>query len=270
LSERDPRRLTPSWREKIWGSTDLSPLFPPADRRIGEIWYTAPDFPLLTKFLFTSEKLSVQVHPDDAYAREHEGGRGKTEMWYVVRADPGAAVALGLTEPLPPDRLRQVALSGEIARCLNWVEVHPGDAIFLPAGTVHTIGPGLALCEIQQHSDLTYRFFDYGRSRPLHIEQAVAVARMERHHGPQEPEPFSHGGVDGETLVRCQYFTVDRLRVRTVVSYAPDAPGAQVLILLEGRGKLGGESYQRGDVFLVTSPLQWRPEEPTLALRTYE
>ncbi len=319
-----PLRLAPSWREKIWGSTDLRPLYGASDHRIGEVWFTfeentvtngpwagrtleqlmqrhgtalmgaawrdaglrrrsagekkaaveaagaGPYFPVLVKFLFTSDKLSVQVHPDDAYALEHEGGPGKTEMWYVLRADPGAAIALGLTEALAADRLREAARTGEIERYLRWLEVHPGDALFCPPGTLHSIGPGLALCEIQQNSDLTYRFYDFGRlgddgqPRALHIEQAVRVTRLEPHPGPLRPA--------GERLVECPYFAVDRLRRQAPAPYTSDPARMHLLIFLEGRGTLEGEPYGPGDVYLIPAGLgtfEWHPQEPTTALRAF-
>ncbi len=227
-----------------------------------------PYFPILVKFLFTSDKLSVQVHPDDAYALRHEDGPGKTEMWYILRADPGAAVALGLTERLSPDRLRRAAQSGEIERYLNWVPVRPGDVIFSPPGTLHALGAGLALCEIQQNSDLTYRFFDFGRlgddgrPRPLHIDRAVEVTRLEPHPGPQRPP--------GPHLVNCDYFAVQRLERRVTSCYQPEAARMHLLIFLEGRGALGDESYQPGDVYLIpasTPESDWRPSELTVALQ---
>ncbi len=146
-----------------------------AQKKIGEVWFEA-DLPLLVKFVFTSERLSVQVHPNDEFAAAHENSRGKTEMWYVLRADPGARLAIGFREAISRERLRESALSGEIEQLLNWIEVQAGDAFFVPAGTVHAIGGGLALCEIQQHSDITYRLYDYGRPRELHLDKAMQVA----------------------------------------------------------------------------------------------
>ncbi|MBI3667655.1 MAG: mannose-6-phosphate isomerase [Acidobacteria bacterium] len=310
-----PLRLAPSWREKIWGSTNLEPLFGPQDRQIGEVWFSfeqntvtngpwagetlaslmarhgaalmgeaglsnaaGPYFPILVKFLFTSDKLSVQVHPNDAYARKHEGGPGKTEMWYVLRADPGAAIAIGLTEALSGEELRRAALSGEIARFLNWVEVKQGDAIFVPAGTLHSIGPGLALCEIQQNSDLTYRFYDFGRldeqgkPRPLHVDKAVDVTEVAPYDGLQQPVSFIREGMEGETLAVCDYFAVERLRWLSHLPYAPDPARMHLLVFLEGSGMLGSEPYRPGDVYLIPAAMErfeWRPAAPTVALRAY-
>ena len=170
-------RVAPSFQEKIWGSTGLAPWFPNPENKIGEVWFDSPRLPLI-KFLFTTEKLSVQVHPWDEFAREHENSNGKTEMWYILRAGPAAKVAAGFREPISPETLRDGALSGTIEAMLNWVMVRPGDTLFIPAGTVHAIGAGLSLCEIQQHSDITYRIFDYGRPRALHLEKAMEVSSL--------------------------------------------------------------------------------------------
>ena len=172
---------------------------PFAGKTLGEAWpqmppewagtraYTTAAFPLLVKFIFPEEKLSVQVHPDDAYAAMHEqaaGGRGKTEMWYAVRARPGAEVLIGLKPEVTRESFVRAIADGTAEDCLVRVPVCPGDAIFVPAGTAHTIGPGLVLCEIQEQSDLTYRVYDYnrrdanGRSRALHIEKALEVMRF--------------------------------------------------------------------------------------------
>ncbi|MGH9654009.1 MAG: class I mannose-6-phosphate isomerase, partial [Bryobacteraceae bacterium] len=168
-----PVRLEPVFRDRIWGREDLRPLFPdaPQGRRIGEVWFE-PKTPhgLLVKFLFTSERLSVQVHPDDDYARRRHNSLGKTEAWYVLDAQPPGELAVGFREPLTPERLREVAQSGEIEQFLDWRKVSPGDLVFVPAGTVHAIGAGLTVCEIQENSDITYRLYDYGRGRELHLD----------------------------------------------------------------------------------------------------
>ena len=261
MSDRGPRRLEPSWREKIWGSTDLAPLFGKQQRQIGEVWFHVEHLPLLVKFLFTSDKLSVQVHPP-----------GKTEMWYVIRADAGAAIALGLTETLTPQRLKRAAETGEIVRYLNWAPVKQGDAILSPAGMLHSIGAGLALCEIQQNYDVTYRFHDFGRQRELHIDKAVEATRLAPHPGPQRPAPFRRGDLEGETLVACEHFVVERLRRASAMQYQPEARGVTWLIFVEGRGRLAGEPYQAGEVYLIqpgAEPFEWRSEAPTEALQAY-
>jgi mannose-6-phosphate isomerase len=197
-------QLTPVFKEKVWGSTKLEPLFPNSSVKIGEVWYEGiPDPPLLVKFLFTSEKLSVQVHPGDDYARRHHNSRGKTEMWYVLGAEQGAQVAAGFRQQLTAERVREAALSGEIEDLLQWFNAAPGDTFFIPAGTVHAIGAGLTLCEIQQNSDVTYRLYDYGRPRELHLDQSLEVADL----GPYEARQSPQNGV----LVSCPYFTTQKL-----------------------------------------------------------
>src|SRR5258708_3354328 len=127
--------------EKVWGSTDLLPWYPSSEKKTGAVWFEAC-LPLIVKLVFASERLSVQVHPNDDFAAAHEDSRGKTEMWYVMRADPGARLAIGFRESISRERLRESALTGEIERLLNWLEVQAGDAFFIPAGTVHAIGGG--------------------------------------------------------------------------------------------------------------------------------
>ena len=135
-------RLQPSLREKVWGRTQLSPWFPDSAEKIGEAWYlTGRELPLLVKLIFTSERLSVQVHPDDG----EDGPRGKTEMWHILAADPGATIALGFREPITRERLREATLSGEIEHLVNWVPVKAGETYFTPAHTVHAIGAGIVL-----------------------------------------------------------------------------------------------------------------------------
>ena len=153
------RRLNSFALEKVWGTPETEPWYPRGSGKIGEVWFEALEEPrLLIKFLFTSEKLSVQVHPPDSAK-----GPGKTEMWHVLRAAPDARVALGFERPVTADEARAAAVSGEIERLLRWYPAKAGDTFFVPAGTVHAIGAGLVLCEIQQYSDVTYRLYDYGR-----------------------------------------------------------------------------------------------------------
>ena len=237
-----------------------------------------PYFPLLSKLIFTTDKLSVQVHPDDDYALAHEDGPGKTEMWYVVHAAPGASIALGLTKRLTPDQLRDAARGGEIGDWLNWVPVHKGDTFLVAPGTLHSIGPKLVLCEIQQNSDLTYRFHDFGRlgtdglPRPLHIDRAVAVTRQESRSEPIPPIRFPDQVCRRELLVACPYFATERLRWNQSVIYRPDRARFHLLIFLEGDGRIGEYGYRKGDGYLVPAhaePFPLQPVSPTTALRGY-
>ena len=259
-----PVLLNSSFREKVWGSTRLSPWYPDSTEKIGEVWFEAtPPLPLLLKFIFTSEALSVQVHPNDEYAGLHENSRGKTEMWHILRADPGAKIAIGLREEMTAQRLRDAAQSGEIEKLLNWVEVKPGDTFHIPAGTIHAIGAGIVLCEIQQNSDVTYRLYDYGRPRELHLDRGVEVSiRI-----PWTPDVPPRG-----LLASCQYYATESLAVSSQFHYQPDPERFHVLIVLEGTGMMGGEAYRLGQAWLVakqTHSFDIAPSSPTRILRTY-
>jgi mannose-6-phosphate isomerase len=233
-------RLTPTFKEKVWGSTHLEPLFPNSQTKIGEVWFEGvANLPLLIKFLFTTEKLSVQVHPNDAYARKHHDSPGKTEMWHVLAAEPGAQIAAGFRGPVTPQRMREAALSGEIENLLAWFDAAPGDTFFIPAGTVHAIGAGLTLCEIQQHSDVTYRLYDYGRPRDLHLDQAVAVSHFGPHAARQQPR--------GDVLVSSPYFTTSKLCISSAASYIP-LRTKDLLVTIDGSGTVDGEATRAGDV----------------------
>jgi mannose-6-phosphate isomerase len=167
--------------EKPWGRTDIPAAFgAPGDIPVGEIWFEAdggPALPLLIKWLFTSEKLSVQVHPSDAEAHARGLPSGKEECWYIVDAAPDAVLGLGTKQPMDADSLRAASLSGEIEALMDWRTVKPGDYVYVPAGTVHAIGAGVALVEVQQPADITYRLYDYGRPRKLHLDDGIAVSK---------------------------------------------------------------------------------------------
>jgi mannose-6-phosphate isomerase len=173
-------KLAPKFVEKPWGRIGL-PAAPVSlrGRRIGEIWFEAPGgerLPLLVKHIVTDERLSVQVHPSDEQAQARGLAGGKSECWYILDAKPGATIALGLRRTASAGELRAAALDGSIERLLHWQKVRVGDFFYVPAGTIHAIGPGISLIEVQQPADVTYRLFDYGRPRELHLAEALAVA----------------------------------------------------------------------------------------------
>lgn len=169
--------------EKPWGRTSLPPPFTaPTGKRIGEIWFEPPPElnALLVKYIFTSDKLSIQVHPSDAQTLAHGLGRqGKEECWLILDAEPGAHLGVGLNVVLDAPALEAAALDGSIERHLEWHPVSKGDFFYIPANTVHAIGAGISLIEVQQNSDITYRLYDYGRPRELHLHQGISVARGE-------------------------------------------------------------------------------------------
>lgn len=233
--------------EKPWGREILPPPFAaPAGTRIGEIWFVPPpEFDrLLVKYIFTSEKLSVQVHPSDADAPDE----GKDECWLVIDAEPGAALGIGLTRELGPEALRAAALDGSIEQMLEWRAVEPGDFFYLPAGTVHAIGGGVSLIEIQQNSDTTYRLYDYGRPRALHVEQAVAVAQT----APYDVALHRRLGEDetGE-LVAGPHFEVE-LRV-------DGGEGPALVAPLEGEVEVDGEWVAAGQCALAPAGSEIAP-----------
>src|SRR5271165_3548890 len=172
-------RLSP----KPWGVEVLRPWSKEhrEGTRVGEIWYeraseTVPEPSLLLKLLFTDQPLSIQVHPDDAYAQMIGLPRGKTEAWYVVDATPDARIAIGLSQRLTRSQLHDAIVDGSIADLVLWRSVLPGDSFYVPAGTIHAIGAGLVIAEVQTRVDATFRLFDHGRQRELHIDQGMAVA----------------------------------------------------------------------------------------------
>ena len=245
------RKLTPDIHDKVWGSPLTEPWFPnPEGRKVGEVWLAAPgSMPVLIKFLFTSEHLSVQVHPDDAWAQSHGEIRGKTEVWHILRAEPDASIALGLKEPVTRERLRAAALNGEIVDLLQSFPVKAGDTFFVPAGTIHAIGGGLAICEIQQFSDVTYRLFDFHRQpeRPLHMDEALAVSRLTPADGRRRAMQLGEGR---ELLAECEYFRAERLKVNgTAERPAPNRP--VIYVTVAGEGTIAGEAFRAGDAFLA-------------------
>jgi mannose-6-phosphate isomerase len=237
--ELEPFALEPVAVERIWGTDDLSPWHPKPDagKAIGEIWLTAENcrvlggsadghtlaeatqtgrallgdpegngFPLLIKLLFPREKLSVQVHPNDAEAQALGMPRGKTECWYVLSAEPGAQVALGFQESLGKEQVKAAILDGSLESKLRMIPVRAGDMVFVDAGTVHAIGPGMVVLETQQYSDTTYRLWDYGRPRELHVEAGSAVTRTDTAAGLVASRPMG----DFTRLAESAYFAVDR------------------------------------------------------------
>jgi mannose-6-phosphate isomerase len=203
------------------------------------------EFPLLVKLLFPSDKLSVQVHPDDAQAQAMGEARGKTECWYVLEAAAGATIALGLREGATTNVVRAAIAAGNMEELLEWVPVDRGDMLFVDAGTVHAIGPGVVLLETQQTSDVTFRMYDYGRPRELHVEQALRVMKTKTAAG-----KVAARKMDGFTrLIEQKYFVVDRYDVAGVGEVVVPTTGAGCLVGLTGSAAvIGGEE---GEVELV-------------------
>lgn len=241
-------RLTPSLREKVWGRQRLSPWFPDSPVPIGEAWYLADrELPLLVKWLFTSERLSIQVHPGDG----EDGPRGKTEMWHILEAEPGAAIALGFREPIARESLLEATRTGELERLVKWIPVKTGETYFVPAHTVHAIGGGIVLCEIQQNSDVTYRLWDYGRPREIHVEKAAPIADLGVHPGAVRPKAVAPGR---DELVRSNHFVTELVRMRAGDRLVSAAENCHLWICIEGYGTIGEAEFRAGEVWLLQGP----------------
>jgi mannose-6-phosphate isomerase len=318
-----PARLEPTFSPRPWGWPSLAPFFPqqsnPAEP-LGEAWMTgnescfangpfqgqplrdawpkmppewtgttadrARPFPILVKFIFTGQKLSVQVHPGDDYAARHEknsGGRGKTEMWYALRAQPGAEVMVGFRPGATKEAFRRAIANGTAEDWLAHIPVRTGDAIFVPASTVHTIGPGLVLCEIQEHSDITYRVYDYnrrdarGNSRELHVDKALDVLHFgEQPGGKIEPARIERAGVAETYFAACPYFATVKWEFSGRVAFATSPEHFDLLIFLDGSGGIswGSESadFAPMQVWMLPAALgacELAPASRTTLLRTY-
>ncbi len=248
------RHLPQLMVEKVWGRDRLpEPFAAKNEKRIGEIWFDPPaEMPdLLVKYLFTSEKLSVQVHPSNANALPSE--QGKEECWLVLDAEPGAQLAIGFDEPLSREEIRAAALDGSIENLLTWHAVKPGDFYYLPAGTVHAIGAGIALVEVQQNSDTTFRLYDYGRPRELHLERALAVADG----GPYDGANIGSIAACSSTLIDREYFRLDRVEGAPDLSVRGAYPGGLLALPLSGavqaRGKDGPLCATAGECLYAQS-----------------
>jgi mannose-6-phosphate isomerase len=215
----------------------------PKSQRTGEVWFTnGADLPLLAKYIFTSERLSIQVHPDDEQARERGLGQGKTECWYIVDAEPGATLGLGLKHAVLADDLRTAAVNGSIEELMDWRPARAGDFFFVPAGTVHAIGAGISLLEFQQNSDVTYRLYDYGRPRELHLDEGIAVSLP----APYPDHLAQHLSADEErTLVDGPNFVLLQTRKDSLHDRQ------RWVMPLDGIARSGGEIAGAGEVLLL-------------------
>lgn len=286
--------MIPEFDPRPWGTLDLSPIYPAhqCKEKIGEAWLTGDHckiangplagqrldavsqkfgrdlvgdaardehrFPLLLKFLFPNEKLSVQVHPDDEAAQNAGEPWGKTECWYFAHANPGAQVGLGLKQGVTRDQFAQAIREQRAEDLLNWVDVHSGDMIYVGAGTVHTLGPGSILIETQQQSDATYRLYDYGRPRELHLEQGLAAIKTEAVAGKVAPKPLASG--EGSRLVLAPYFAVNKYSLSRTQQFATSDPGGassvQILVAVEGTATVECEGcdpvdFAKGDAVVI-------------------
>jgi mannose-6-phosphate isomerase len=242
---------------KPWGIFDLRPWNSARHDggAIGEIWYErsgreAAKSSLLLKILFTNQPLSIQVHPDDAFAHSIGLPRGKTEAWYVLRAAPEAKVALGLNQRLTSKQLRAAVDDGSISKLVVWQAVSCGDAIFVPAGTIHAIGAGLVIAEIQQRSDATFRLFDHGRQRALHVENAVAAADA----GPAHVQGHPNQLTDERTLlISSPYFVLERIELPPDSTWRLDGERETWFLVLGGDARANSFDMSTGDALFMQS-----------------
>jgi len=242
---------------KPWGVLDRRPW---SDANhdggaIGEIWYERPnnaaDPVLLLKLLFTSQPLSIQVHPGDAFAHSIGLPNGKTEAWYVLSAAPEAkGVALGLKRRLTPQQLREAVENGSISDLVVWRAVSAGDVIFVPAGTIHAIGAGLVIAELQQRSDATFRLFDYGSQRTLHIENAIAVANAGSADFQVRPEQLT---AERTLLVSSPHFVFERIDLAPDSAWCLEAERETWLLVLSGGAVAGTFDLATGDAVFAQS-----------------
>lgn len=248
---------------KPWGRHSLGFGFadvPPDQEAIGEIWFdAAANTPpkLMVKYLFTSERLSIQVHPNDAEAKARGHRSGKDEAWVVLAAEPDATVALGTVRPVSRDELRAAALDGSIEALMHWQTVQAGDVIYSPAGTVHAIGAGLAILEIQQNVDLTYRLYDYGRPRELHLDDGIAVSN---------PLPFTISKLQTSEEQGLEQglvwhlsgakFNLDRWHGVSEKSVTLNVGQSAWFIPLSGSGNIDGQPFAAGECWMADTDFQ--------------
>lgn len=229
--------------------------------------FSGEDFPLLIKFIDACDTLSIQIHPDDEYAHSNNEGFGKTEMWYVVEAEPGAKLIMGLDRDYTKAEFRKAIDEKRLEDIVNTVEVKTGDSFFIPAGTVHAIGAGLLIAEIQQNSSTTYRVYDYNRRqkdgsfRQLHIDQAVDVLQnrtkeeMEQIRFVKNPAAVKEENI----LAACDYFTVEHVEVNSETVLSADEKSFLSVLCLDGEGKICSENdaypIQKGDSYYIPAGL---------------
>lgn len=315
-----PLLMLPAFDPRPWGTLDLSPIYPNHKfaEKIGESWLSGDDcrvangplggrslaqlsteyqrelvgesardpkrFPLLLKFLFPHEKLSVQVHPDDEQALTVGEPWGKTECWYVAHARPGAQIALGLKAGVTARQFEEAIHKHQAEELLNWINVYAGDMIYVAGGTVHTLGPGSVIVETQQQSDTTYRLYDYGRPRELHLKHGIAAVREKVCSGKvvrPAPHPVDGSKNTQERLIAAPYFVVDRFEIKEPLTLTTrDASGknsVQILVAVEGCGVIGAPgadpvTLAKGDAVVVpgsAEQFEVRPQWTLEFLRAY-
>ena len=241
---------------KPWGVSELQPWsdIDGTGDAVGELWFertdkNAPAPALLLKLLFTSGPLSIQVHPDDTFARAMGMPNGKSEAWYIISAKPGAQVGIGLKRRVTPRELRASIANGSIVELIQWRPVAKGDVVFIPAGTIHTLGAGIVLAEIQQRCDTTFRLFDYDRARELHIDNGVAVANAWPLRSPANPTRLTD---ERTVLVASRHFVIERVDLQEASSWALVAEPETWVLVLDGHAAIGLATASIGQAIFVS------------------
>lgn len=214
-------------------------------------------FPILIKLIDAKENLSIQVHPDNKYALEHEGEQGKTEMWYIIDCEPDSSIIYGFKEKITKKEFRQAIEDNTLLDKVNIVPVKKGDVFMIKAGTLHAIGKGILLAEVQQNSNTTYRVYDYGRPRELHIDKALDVTK-------RTPLPTPIQNHDKNMLARCRYFRVYKEDIDIQSKYHKNKKSFTHVLIIEGEGKIYSENVfnynynlKKGDSFFITAGSRW-------------
>ncbi len=258
------RKLIEQRVEKVWGRRDLPEMFGGeygGSEPLGEIWFDDPksnNGDLLVKYLFTSEKLSIQVHPNNESAIRRGYRCGKDEAWIILKAEPGAVIGIGLRERVSREQLRRAAVDGSIEDLIDWRPAVAGDILYSPAGTLHALGPGLTLIELQQNVDLTYRLYDYGRPRQLHLEDGIEACDPGPYSSPSRRYLRSDGR---EILAHGQAFVFERLPQGTMGTLRAAKDRPVWLVPVSGGGSVPGSPLEAGSVWLADSDTPFRVGE---------
>ena len=256
--------------EKPWGRTDIPAAFGDfRGRRIGEIWFSNPagdDAPIMVKFLFTSERLSIQVHPDDEAAQAAGFPRGKEECWLILDAEPGAELGVGLNVETTREALHDAALDGSIVDMIDWRPSKTDDFVYNRAGTIHAIGPGLTVVEVQQNVDCTYRLYDYGRPRELHLDEGLKVSHPGPVHDPRDTVVDPHSS---RMLVSGPHFHLAQLAAPLHPSLLEQTGGELTFVPLSAGCRVAGEDVALGEAVLLTDPSAIEIAEGSRALLTW-
>lgn len=277
LAGRPVDSLIREYGSRVMGPAWQGPRRPLSREDRGAANGVSPTLPIAGKLLFGAGDLSIQVHPDDRAAEPEGGQTGKTELWYVIAAEPEARLGLGLRTALTSEQLLEEAANGTIERRMRWVPARQGDCVLVPAGTVHSAGRGVILCEIQQNSDVTYRLYDYrregldGQLRTVHVDRAVKVARVASRPEPRRPKLVTKFPCRVESLGRCPYFAAELLSWNGPFIYTPNGQRAEILICIRGHGALNAVPFGSGDAFLIPAEAARFPLDgiETQAVRAY-